>query len=277
MAARIYFVRIIRELCEELGIEAETYSNDWGFRLKKNGRTRYIVGYHFPLNRSSAKELCQDKSLTYDALKSAGVPAVPHLFVPARSAGGDGDLEKYRQLLEGLIERDGYVVIKDNYGTGGNRVFRFSEADDAIAKIRDLHEIMYGACISPWKEIREEYRVTMLLGEPQLVIRKERRYRRREDGTKEYLEWRHNLGLGAVAEVVTDPETLRKVEQMAVMAARAMDISFASVDIVETKDGLEVLEVNAGVMMEHFAGQDEEDYGLAKAIYRKALIKAFED
>lgn len=277
MAARIHFVRIIRELAEELGLEAESYSNDWGFRLRKNGKTRYVVGYHFPLNRSSAKELCQDKSLTYDALKSAGVPAVPHIFIPSASAGGSEDAEEWRPLLSKFIRETGFVVVKDNYGTGGNRVFRCDNVEDAVARIRDLHKIIYGAAVCPWQEIHEEYRVTMLLHEPQLVIRKERRYKMLPDGTKEYLEWRHNLGLGAVAYRVTDPDILRSVEEIAVRASRAMDISFASVDVVDTDEGLKVLEVNAGVMMEHFAGQDEEDYEIAKSIYRKALIKAFED
>lgn len=275
--ARIHFVRIIRELTEELGIETETYSNDWGFRLRKDGKTRYLVGYHFPLNRSSAKELCQDKSLTYDALRSAGVPAVPHIFVPSVNAGGDPDLEKWRPFLQELIERTGYAVVKDNYGTGGNRVFRYDNADDAIAKIAELHKMIYGAAVSPWQEIREEYRVTMLMGEPQLVIRKERRSKILPDGTKKYLEWRHNLGLGAVAVRVTDPEILRKVEELAVRAAEAVDMNFASVDVIDTEEGLRVLEINAGVMMEHFAGQDEESYETAKAIYRKALLKSFED
>ena len=275
--ARIHFVRIIRELTEELGIETETYSNDWGFRLRKDGKTRYLVGYHFPLNRSSAKELCQDKSLTYDALRSAGVPAVPHIFVPSVNAGGDPDLEKWRPFLDNLIETTGYAVVKDNYGTGGNRVFRYDNADDAIAKIAELHKMIYGAAVSPWQEIREEYRVTMLMGEPQLVIRKERRSKILPDGTKKYLEWRHNLGLGAVAVRVTDPEILEKVEELAVRAAEAVDMNFASVDVIDTEEGLRVLEINAGVMMEHFAGQDEESYETAKAIYRKALLKSFED
>ncbi len=261
--ARIHFVRIIRELTEELGIETETYSNDWGFRLKKDGKTRYLVGYHFPLNRSSAKELCQDKSLTYDALRSAGIPAVPHVFVPSVNAGGDPDLEKWRPFLEELIETTGYAVVKDNYGTGGNRVFRYDNADEAIAKIAELHKMIYGAAVSPWQEIREEYRVTMLMGEPQLVIRKERRSKILPDGTKQYVEWRHNLGLGAVAYRVTDPEILEKVEEMAARAAEAVDMRFASVDIIDTKEGLRVLEINAGVMMEHFAGQDDEPFETA--------------
>lgn len=277
MSARIHFVRIIRELSEELGLEAESYSNDWGFRLRKDGKTRYVVGYHFPLNRSSAKELCQDKSLTYDALRSAGVPAVPHIFIPSVHAGGSGDPEEWRPLLEKLIRETGFVVVKDNYGTGGNRVFRYDNIEDAIAKIQELHGFIYGVAVCPWQEIHEEYRVTMLLQEPELVIRKERRFRILPDGTKEYVEWRHNLGLGAVAFRVKDPEVLRRVEEVAVRASRAMDVSFASVDVVDTDEGLKVLEVNAGVMMEHFAGQNEEDYETAKAIYRKALIKAFED
>lgn len=277
MAFRVHFVRIIRELADELGLEIEAYSNDWAFRLRKDGRTRYVVGYHFPLNCSSAKELCQDKSLTYDALKSASVPAVPHIFIPGRNAGGNGKLEQYRPLLESLIRESGYAVVKDNYGTGGNRVYRYKDADEAIAKIAELHEIVNGACVSPWQEIREEYRVTMLEGEPLLVIRKERRSKTLADGTKEYVEWRHNLGLGAKAIVVTDPEILGIVEEIAKRAAAAMDISFASVDVIETEEGFRVLEVNAGVMMEHFAGQSEETYETAKSIYRKALLRCFED
>ena len=48
---------------------------------------------------------------------------------------------------------------------------------------------------------------------------------------------------------------------------------FASVDVVETAEGLKVLEINSGVMMENFAGQDEESRSIAKEIYRDAVRK----
>ena len=49
-------------------------------------------------------------------------------------------------------------------------------------------------------------------------------------------------------------------------------MSFASVDIVETKnDGYKVIEVNSGVMLTNFASHSEEGYQLAKGIYSSAI------
>lgn len=274
MAARVHFVKIIREVAEELGISLTGFSGDWAFMLEKDGVKAHIVGYHFPLNLSSAKELCQDKSLTYDVLKDAGIPAVPHLFVPGPRAGGSGDLSCFRPLLENWITERGYAVVKDNYGTGGNQVFRFTDVPEAEEAIRAIHERSAAACICPYYEIAEEYRVTMLDGEALQVIRKERESRVNALGEKEYLNWRHNLGQGATGIPVTDPGILEKTEPIAKAVMRAMNLRFASVDIVESKEGFTVLEVNAGVMMEHFAGQSPECYEKAKRIYRMAIRKA---
>ena len=58
--------------------------------------------------------------------------------------------------------------------------------------------------------------------------------------------------------------------------AKALGIRFASIDMIKTKEGWKVLEVNAGVMMEHFASSGENQYITAKAIYRDAILKMFE-
>lgn len=46
--------------------------------------------------------------------------------------------------------------------------------------------------------------------------------------------------------------------------------------MIKTEAGWKVLEVNAGVMMEHFASSGENQYITAKAIYRDAILKMFE-
>ena len=41
------YVAIIREICAEEGIELQSFSFDWIFRLTKNGKTGFILGYQF--------------------------------------------------------------------------------------------------------------------------------------------------------------------------------------------------------------------------------------
>lgn len=167
MAYRSNFGKIIREVTKELDINTEVYSNDWCYRLEKNGRIRYIVGYHFPLNLSSSKELCQDKALTYSALKSAGISAVPHLFLPNFHAGVGESREELTPTMEEWLSETGYVVVKDNYGTGGNQVYRITDLSELDEILPKIYQKSYAACVCPFIEIQEEYRVTMLDDEPQ--------------------------------------------------------------------------------------------------------------
>ena len=68
---------------------------------------------------------------------------------------------------------------------------------------------------------------------------------------------------------------LDKAEELARQAVHALNLRFASVDLVECRDGWKVLEVNSGVMMENLASNGMEYYLLAKKIYRKAIQKMF--
>ena len=92
-------------------------------------------------------------------------------------------------------------------------------------------------------------------------------------GERILLNWRHNLGQGARALPVRDKETRREVGLIARRVFEGLNVRFASVDVVETAEGLKVLEINSGVMMENFAGQDEESRSIAKEIYRDAVRK----
>lgn len=277
MAYRVNFAKIIKESCKELNIQVETFSNDWAFRMEKNGVVRYIVGYHFPLNLSASKELCQDKCLTYEALRRDGVPAVPHLFLPVFHAGEGEDMESLTPIMEKWIEETGYVVVKDNYGTGGNQVYRLTSIEEVEKTRQQIYQKSYACSVSPFFTIKEEYRVTMLDGEPLQVIRKERQSTVNENGEKVYLNWKHNLGQGATGILVEDEEKKRALYPIAKQVMKTMNLRFASVDIVETDEGLFVLEANAGVMMEHFAGQSPECYEKAKRIYKMAIEKAMEE
>ena len=270
------FTKLIRTIAEEEGMQITGFSGDWAFRLEKDGKVRFTVGYHFPLNLSSVKELCQDKCLTYEVLTAAGVPAAEHLFFPnpVSVAGIDRDSAWNRALS--ILDAGKEVVVKNNYGTGGNQVYRV-KTEEELKEIVDLiYQRSYAASLSPFYEIRDEYRVVMLDGEPQLTIRKERESRINEKGEKEYLNWKHNLGQGATGIVVEDPEMLEKLYPIAKAAVKALGVRFCSADIIDTPEGLMILEVNAGVMLEHFAGQSEACFNKAKEIYRAAILASFQ-
>ena len=97
-----------------------------------------------------------------------------------------------------------------------------------------------------------------------------------QPGEKARLNWKHNLGQGAEGVIVRDQKILRKLHSLAKRAAAAVQADFLSVDIIDAEGKLQVLEMNGGVMMEHFSGQDAECRRIAKRIYKKAVRLLFE-
>ncbi len=88
------------------------------------------------------------------------------------------------------------------------------------------------------------------------------------------INWRHNLGQGAVAEELTGevPERVQLVK-LATKAMAALRLRVASVDIVVTAHGRRrILEVNSGIMMEHFGLVER---ARATAIYRRIIEAVF--
>lgn len=109
-------------------------------------------------------------------------------------------------------------------------------------------------------------------------------------GVSVVLHWKHNLGggalplvhyvhgaLGSTVPAVTHPATPELCE-LALRAARALDLRFGAVDIVAVHGAeprLRVLEINGGVMVESFARMSTGHRRLAKAIYALALDEVF--
>ncbi len=271
------FQRLLEKICEEEDIRLESFSYDWAHRLTKDGRQIFLVGYQFPLNNASAKELCQDKALTYGMLTDAKIPAAVHIFLPTQTSKSVLKRDDEEAIIDGLLKSCGEVVLKDNSGTGGNRVYRVKELPEAMELLDRLCEGSHGAALCPFYEIEEEYRVVMLDHEPQLVIRKERKSEIDENGNKHYLNWKHNLGQGATGFLIDEGDFLPELFDIAKRTTKALNIRFCSVDIVRVSGKYMVLEVNAGVMMEHLSGQSPEYFERAKGVYKKAVLRLFDE
>jgi D-alanine-D-alanine ligase-like ATP-grasp enzyme len=92
-------------------------------------------------------------------------------------------------------------------------------------------------------------------------------------GQRQVLNWRHNLDTGARPVLLEQGDTRQACVRLAVKAAHAIGLRFGSVDLVRAGGRWQVLEINAGVMMEQLASFHPD---LVDAAYAAALDKVFE-
>jgi len=300
------FVKIVKEICAESEITFESFSYDWIFQLSKNGKTAHIFGYQFGNNTATSQLICGDKCATSDILLFNGIPTVEHHFFMSPTnmdyVGVSGNWERISKLLQTF----GKVVCKTNEGTGGNDVYLVTnqfELERAAYKIFSRTRAM---AVSPFYEIEAEFRVLVLDENVKLVYAKnipfvegngastlrallvayaqahmdvslnleeENTLDILESGQRYYLNWKHNLGQGAHPEIVQDKLLVAQLSELALKAAKAVGVTFASVDIIKVKDQWMVLEINSGIMMDHFSQISDVYYQIAKSIYREAIEK----
>jgi len=299
------YAKIIKEICKENNIELSSFSSDWVFMLKKGNKIKYILAYQFDLNTAAVQGICKDKCALSDILAHHDVPCAEHVFftAPVSSYLPKSGNSKY---LQHLLDKYSKLVCKPNEGASGKNVFAVSnggELEFAMAKIFESAESM---AVSPYYEIEKEYRVIVLDGVVKLAFSKEIPYVKGDghsslaeliskSGTQilpagmdkidlgQVLEknqvwkygWKHNLAHGAIAHVVSDEVLIKDLSNLAIQASLSLNIRFASVDIILVEGSYRVLEINSGVMMEHFASSSPENYTKAKGIYKDAIDVMF--
>ncbi|MCL2494858.1 MAG: hypothetical protein FWE98_04285 [Oscillospiraceae bacterium] len=300
-------VRILKEICSDEAIDLASFSHDWILRLQKGDRLAFLFGYNFGVNNAACARICDDKSAASEILAYTGIPAVEHHFfmtpLHMQYVGENGNWARIVQLLE----EHGALVCKANEGTGGNAVCLVkdrAQLEKAVHRIFSQHQNL---AVSPYCEILKEYRVVVLKGAAKLAYAKHVPYvvgdgessirelllnfmrdaqtlisvelddaaldKVLESGAIRNLNWKSNLGQGASPEIVESGALLSALSDLAARAAGALSIDFASVDIVDTPEGMKVLEVNCGIMMENFIRSAPENYATAKSIYREAVLE----
>jgi glutathione synthase/RimK-type ligase-like ATP-grasp enzyme len=300
-------VRAIKELAEEMKVEAGFFCYNWLVRLQKNGVTKYIMGYDWELNSATAQQIAKDKSACYELLHASGIPAIAHrLFLGPQFQNYIGTQGCWAAMLQYAVEQGYPVVCKPNMGTGGNDVQRVFTPQQLEAAVHDLFARYRGICLCPFYEIATEYRIIVLGGELQLIYAKQKPRvlgngksslaqliaeqhdaiipeewltpeldlaRVLPPGEMLELSWKHNLGRGAKPLPVAEGELKNKLTTLAIQAAACINIEFASVDVADCSGELRVMEINSGIMAENFARESETHYEQIKDIYRRALQK----
>jgi glutathione synthase/RimK-type ligase-like ATP-grasp enzyme len=256
------FVDAICRYCRAHGIACEVKSEGWLVVMERYGRRHFAFGYDIGLNGATAHRIANDKSASSEVLAFSGVPSIPHTLFLSPRLGNHIVPEESRDEMLGLLRScPKGLVIKPNEGTSGRSVFRVENAIELDRAVTDIFSSHLSLAISPYVEIEDEVRVILLDDVPRVVYCKQR-------GS----DWRHNLEFGAQPVLLEQGEAREMCAGLAIRAAHAIGIRFASIDVVRVGTEWKVLELNSGVMMEMLGKLHPE---LVHATYCAALDKVF--
>lgn len=311
MDERIFHV-LMREVCSEMGIKIEKLSYGWILQLSKDGKVRHITGTRFDLNPEATGDIACDKYATYEVLNSQNVPIIKHvmIFNPATRSSLIGNDGIWLTVATEFLKH-GSLVVKPNYGCEGQGVSLCHSMKETESAIQKLFKTQNSISICPYYDIRTEYRTFYLDGKVYLIYGKTKPFVTGDGtttvgklveklnlpdksvvqenlkeldfdyvpvaGEKVNISWKHNLSGGAKPTILQKGELYDKIEQLAIRAGNAMNINFATIDIIETTDdNLYVLEINSGIGATIFTESIEGGAEIIKNIYRHAVNKLFQ-
>lgn len=310
------FVRLIKDVCAPYDIEVSPFTREWNLRLKKGSTQKFVYYYEFDINSSASSKLCKHKPSAADALGLAKIPHVPHiLFLSPKLAGYASESGTFPEMHKCAGEFKYNVVVKTPEGSGGDQVYHCRSGRELEARASEILLKAGEVSLSPFREITDEYRVIILNQKPQLLYRKvlpqivgdgtssikellekflavnkpsedtvqsfNATLFKSEDilpeGQVKMLTWKHNLQQGATVDLDVSDDLKKELEALAIKTATALNIVFASVDIITTAGKLEVMEVNSGIMMKCFMKQlGDKGVNIAKGIYARAICSMFD-
>jgi glutathione synthase/RimK-type ligase-like ATP-grasp enzyme len=307
------FVEVLRKYCAEREIAIDVKSDGWLIVMQRGAKRACAFGYDIGLNSAVAHRIANDKSATAEVLEMAGIACVPHtLFLSPEMneyVSQPGSWQAMLRLLEAYPQG---IVVKPNEGTTGDSVFMVSTKPGLELAVSRIFSSHLSLAISPYVNIEDEVRVVLLDGDAIVVYGKDRPSivgdgkhsllelalaatpaARRSTvlpgmigdldkaeldgivppGQRRVLNWRHNLDSGARPTLLAQGKVRDACVEIAIRAAKAIDIRFASIDVIKVDGAWQVLEINSGVMMEALSKLHPE---LVYAAYNSALDKVFQ-
>jgi glutathione synthase/RimK-type ligase-like ATP-grasp enzyme len=307
------FVEALRNYCARHGIGIEIKSDGWLVVMHRGAKRAFAFGYDVGLNSAVAHRIANDKAATAEVLAMAGVPCIPHrLFLSPKMNEYISRPESWETMLDVLARHPQGIVVKPNEGTTGRSVFMVSTRSALELAVDRIFASHLSLAISPRVDIEDEVRVVLIDGVAVAVYSKKRpsvvgdgkrsllelalaatpaeqrstvlpgmvRELDKADldaippaGQRRVLNWRHNLDSGAQPTLLEKGSIRDACIAIAIRAANAIDIRFASIDVVRVDGAWQILEINSGVMMEALSRLHRD---LVYAVYNSALDRVFE-
>lgn len=302
------FLKIIKEICNELNIKYTFLSKDWVIMLEYNNKIRFLSGYKFDLNKHALGLILDDKYAMYDVLNYKYIPVIKHDIVYKYDnnnlyAKDSKGLEYAKKLFFKYQEN---IVLKINNGTCGRDIYHVKDLDDLIIKYNKLMMKHSAISICPFYDIINEYRAILVNGQIKLLYKKikprvvgdskktikELLQEFNPEYFKDYNEnnkniilkqgeifeydWKFNLSRGSISSFDILESDKKEISNIINKINEFFELKFVSVDIIKTSDNrFLVMEINSGVMMENFINQHEDGEKIAKEIYKEAILEMF--
>ena len=172
------------------------------------------------INSRESLEIASDKFLTSIYLEKYKIPT-PRTIV----------CENPQDALQAFEELGGDVILKPLYGSKGIGITRLNDrgfAENVIYSLGQLNEVFY---LQEFIEHENRDIRILILGDKAIAGM----YRVSDN-------WKTNIHAGARMEPL---ELTKEIEKLAIKSAQITKTEIAGVDIVESKDGYSVLEVNS--------------------------------
>ena len=240
-------------------------------------------------------------------LKAYDIPTIEHYMIFNPNTRSDFSENEIGKAIKIFHDNNDYVILKSNDSSEGKYVFDVLSEEKLKKLILELFEEKKDTLsICPFYEIDYEYRVIFLDGKALFSYKKEKPcvYGNGISNLKELItendfqdiysnldlnyipkenekievSWKHNLSRGANPSKIENDNIKEKVESLAVKAANVIGITFATVDIVHTKNNeFLVMEINSSVCMDKFSEKYKNGYEITKNVFKSALAKMFKD
>ena len=267
--------RIAEEL-EKLGVETQVKKNCEVARLISDTGVSAESGYDFAVyldkdkylgrvlekgglrlfNRASAVEICDDKVSTYLALCGQNVPVVPTVPAPLCYTKNSTADERFLSYVEETL---GFpLVVKTSYGSFGDGVYLAKNGQELQSLANRFLYVPHLYQAYEKESVGRDLRVIVVGGKAIGAME-----RRAKDG-----EFRSNIELGGTGTGVPLDENARAVAER---AATVLGLDYCGVDLLLTKRGAVVCEVNSNAFFEGF----ESATGVnVAAAYAKHIVKS---
>lgn len=228
-------IKMLLEACEKLSVEYEIlHPNRNLVKVRISDRDYYFTNYSTPLIPQSVAEIFKDKQYFYQIFQDVvKMPRTLSFISPYCN-------EKYIEYLEfpsideiiTEIERNFElpIILKRNRGSGGNNVFKcvnLQQVRDAVETIFNINfkNYDYIALAQEPINIVKEYRCVCINHQPVILYDKDIS-QAEFTGNLSPLHWN-----GAIAKQVTDPHTIKAIEEFIRPIFEKMPIAYVGLDI----------------------------------------------
>lgn len=297
------YKKLIKDICEELNIALQEITSEL-LCLIKNEQKEYIWSRRFPLTSLSVGRIVDSKSLCSNVLLNNEIPVVEHekLFRYDSEEFNMFKKSNFTICFE-MLKKHSQIVLKPDNSCEGSYVFKCCTVNEIEFALFTIFSKYKTAAVSPYIDIKNEYRAFYLEGKILLVYKKIRpfvigdgissletlinlKYDNNDFFDKKFINnsliplkgeevlvgWKHNLSQKSTPELVEDLSIIEKISKIAVNVGSVINAGFVTIDIVEENDNtFKVLEVNSGVAMDQFLIKHKNGYNIAYDIYKSAI------